>query len=72
LSSVSARALLAVAVLRLSTIASLRAVLAGLRMLLGSGATVLVVAVLVAAVLVAAVLVATVLAARSLVRTLVL
>ena len=68
LSSVTARTLLlAVAVLRLSTITSLCAVLAGLRVLLGSGATVLVIAVLVASMLVA-----TVLAARTLVGALVL
>jgi hypothetical protein len=63
LSPVTARALLAVAGLWLSTVTSLRAVLTGLRVLLGSRATVLAVAVLAVAVLAVAVLAATVLVA---------
>jgi hypothetical protein len=66
LSPVTARALLAVAGLWLSTVTSLRAVLTGLRVLLGSRATVLAVAVLAATVLVATVLVAAVLTTRAL------
>jgi hypothetical protein len=62
LSPVTAGALLAVAGLWLSTVTSLRAVLTGLRVLLGSRATVLAAAVLAAAVL----LVATVLTTRTL------
>jgi hypothetical protein len=56
LSPVPARALLTVAGRWLSTVTSLRAILTGLRVLLGSRATVLAVAVLAATVLVAAVL----------------
>jgi hypothetical protein len=66
LSPVTARALLAVAGLWLSTVTSLRAVLTGLRVLLGSRATVLAVAMLAATVLVATVLVAAVLTTRTL------